>query len=98
MDDLRTVVSSLHSKVEKLIHLHKSSEDEITKLLIENNELKTVINQQEEQILGLQEKNKVIKIASSLSGSAPEEKTTGMKLKINELVREIDNCIALLNK
>ncbi len=98
MNDLRTVVSSLHSKVEKIMHLHKSSEDDLIKLMNENNELKAVINHQQEQIANLEEKHKVMKIASSLSGAVSDEKTTGMKLKINELVREIDNCIALLNK
>ena len=40
--------------------------------------------------------NKVIKIANSLSDS--DDSTLGVKLKINELVREIDKCIAYLNK
>jgi hypothetical protein len=35
-------------------------------------------------------------MAKSLGGDS--EKNTEMKLKINELVREIDKCISLLNK
>jgi hypothetical protein len=37
-----------------------------------------------------------LKFAKSLLGA--EEDSHGAKLKINRIVREIDNCIALLNK
>jgi cell division septum initiation protein DivIVA len=44
----------------------------------------------------LNEKYKVLKMAKSLEGVSTENKD--VKLKINEMVREIDKCIALLNK
>ena len=43
----------------------------------------------------LSEKNKVLKLAKSLSGK--QGKSTDIKLKINELIREIDKCIAQVN-
>ena len=43
----------------------------------------------------LDKKQKVQTIANSLE--SPEERTSA-KLKINELVREIDRCVALINK
>ena len=49
----------------------------------------------EAKITALEEANKTIKIAKSLTGA---EESTEAKLKINALVREIDKCIALLNK
>ena len=48
------------------------------------------------QIENFNEKFKMLKMAKSLGGDS--EKNTEMKLKINELVREIDKCISLLNK
>jgi len=42
----------------------------------------------------LEEKNKLLRVAKSLEG---EDKTKA-KLRINELLREVDRCIALLNK
>lgn len=42
----------------------------------------------------LEEKNKILRIAKSIDG---EDKTKA-KLRINELLREVDRCIALLNK
>ncbi len=44
----------------------------------------------------LSDKYKVLKMAKSLEGASSENKE--VKLKINEMVREIDKCIALLNK
>ena len=43
----------------------------------------------------LSEQYKVLKLAKSLSGE--EVKSTDIKLKINELIREIDKCIAQVN-
>jgi chromosome segregation ATPase len=54
----------------------------------EKEELKTTINNLEERI-------KIVKLAKSLSET--DEKTNQVKQRINELVREIEKCIALLN-
>jgi hypothetical protein len=44
----------------------------------------------------LDEQNKAIRIARHVSGDT--DKNLAIKLKINELVREIDKCIAQLNR
>ena len=44
----------------------------------------------------LQEKVRLMKISKSVDTSQEDAKST--KLKINEYIREIDKCIALLNK
>ena len=59
-------------------------------------ELKNTLKQQKSEIENFNGKVKMLKMAKSLSGDS--EKNTEMKLKINELVREIDKCISLLNK
>jgi hypothetical protein len=61
----------------------------INRLEGEKKELKTTINNLEERI-------KIIKLAKSLSDT--DEKSFQAKLRINELVREIDKCIVLLNR
>jgi hypothetical protein len=38
----------------------------------------------------------MVKLAKSIEGSG--EDTSKLKLKINEVVREVDKCIAMLNK
>ena len=48
------------------------------------------------RISDLKEKNKILKLSASLQGKGEDTKAT--KQQINELVREVDKCIALLNK
>lgn len=60
--------------------------------------LNGLVAEKEAEINGLSEKNKIVKLAKSLAGADSGEKSTELKLKINELLREVDKCMALLNK
>lgn len=97
MDENSTslIVDSLQSKVEKLIIQHKKAKEDIKQLTDENAFLHSKITETKLQMKAVGEQNKVLKLAKTLSGS--EEKSTDLKLKINELVREIDKCIAQVN-
>ncbi|MDP4267535.1 MAG: hypothetical protein Q8880_08885, partial [Bacteroidota bacterium] len=64
-------------------------------LINENKHLLKIIDEQKEFINNIEEKNKILKIASSINS---KENSKEVKLKINEFLREIDKCIALLNK
>ena len=50
-----------------------------------------------DEIVKLQEQIKLLKLAKQLDGEGIE-KTKEVKLMINEMLREIDKCIALINK
>jgi len=67
------------------------------KLLLqqENDASVAGLESKEKEILNLQEKIKLMNISKSGDASKQEVKET--RLKINEYVREIDKCIALLN-
>ena len=93
--DISLVVSSLQSKVEKLILQHRKTTEEIKQQKEDNEFLRKALQKQKVNFSELQEKNKVLKLANNISGA--EGKNTEVKLKINELVREIDKCIALVN-
>ena len=74
---------------------HKEQENtnlnkEISKHMTEINQLKSNISQLNEQV-------KMLKLASQIEGNEVGS-TKDVKLMINEMVREIDKCIALLNK
>ena len=47
----------------------------------------------------LNNKIKIIKLAQNISSGKPDEnqEVTELKRKINEYIKEIDNCIAMLN-
>ena len=89
------VISSLEKKVKELVKRYAELKRRNTTLENELTELRKTVDSQKEAIISLEEKNKIIKLAKSLADSNPD--TAAMKYKINELVREIDKCIAQMN-
>ena len=98
MNELHEIVANLESKAQKLIHLHNKALEENEKLSLSNAELQEKLSQKELEFKELEEKHQAVKLAKSLLENTQTEKTTDIKLKINELVRDIDKSIALLNR
>lgn len=96
MGDLKSVALSLESKIEKLVDLHQRTKKELSNLKTQNIHLTQTLDEQKNSIKELEEKNKILKLSKSLSNT--NENPYELKLKINELIREVDKCIALLNK
>lgn len=95
MESAGTIIAGIDYKVRKLISQIEKLDNENKELNNKINELKTNIRNLELNISEQQDKIKVLKLAKSLN---KEESKTEVKLKINELLREIDNCVRLLNK
>ncbi len=79
----------------KLIDKYNQLKIENTNLLKNNNDLQFVLDEKNNKILDLQNKVKLMNITNNVDRDKDEIKST--RLKINEYVREIDKCIALLN-
>jgi len=90
------VLNSIKEKVHTLMSNNSSLKEQNIQLETKVSELKNTLKQQKSEIENFNGKVKMLKMAKSLVGDS--EKNTEMKLKINELVREIDKCISLLNK
>ena len=95
MKDLSKIGNSLQAKVTKLIELHKALEAENIVLKNDKKELAQKVEDQKNIINELEERYKVSKIVKALNNN---ESANDAKLKINELVREIEKCIVLLNR
>ena len=93
--NLSLTIASLHSKVEKLIILNKKNVDDLKRFREENEVLKDDVKRMRKREVELEEKVKVLALAKSLGDN--EIGKNELKLKISELVREIDKCIALTN-
>lgn len=97
MTERETVLlKGFKAKLDKLINLHSRMKEE-KQLLTEENarlteQIRTLAVRNEE----LNRKIEELKFAKSLLGA--EDDPHEAKLKINRIVREIDKCIALLNK
>ncbi|MCD8529016.1 MAG: hypothetical protein LRY27_03435 [Chitinophagales bacterium] len=60
--------------------------------------LQNELNNSKTQIKDLQEKLQMLKLAKSIGNEEIKEEKTDLKRKINEYIKEIDRCIALLNE
>lgn len=89
-------LANLKLKAEELAGKHHEIIEERNALKLEINELKSVVDLQKNTIKDLEEQNKITKIANSISDDDINSKE--LKLKINEYIREIDKCIAMLNE
>ena len=93
---MKTIINNIEVKVGKLIAKYDQLNAEKLDLQRNNNTLNVRLQEKESQIVALQDKVKLMNISKSVDASKEEVKST--RLKINEYVREIDRCIALLNK
>jgi len=96
MSDNQSQLVQLKLKVEKLINLHTQLVKENQQLKLIQTQLTEEIKRSHQQVADLVEKNKLIKMAQAVSGT--DQNTRDLKLKINEYIREIDRCLALINR
>jgi len=91
----RTVlIDSIESKVIQLREQQLQLLYEIRERKKEIEQLKEIQEQQKQTIKELEDKIKLLRIAKT---TETKEGAVDAKLKINELIREIDKCIGLLN-
>ena len=95
MEHLDGYIQNLTVKVEKLVQRQSDLVLENTELRHKNVELERLVNDQKNALTELQEQNKVVKIAKAVTEDDDDRKE--QRKRLNELVREIDKCIALLN-
>ena len=90
------LLNDFKEKLDKLIRYTLKMKSENRLLLEEQARLKEQISLLNTKNEELQRKSEELKFAKSMLGG--EENSHEAKIKINRLVREIDKCIALLNK
>ncbi len=95
MSESISVVGRIRTKVQALASKNAAMGSEISELKSKISILENSVAEKDKSIEELNEKIKMLKMAKSLDGGSDNKE---MKLKINELVREIDKCIALVNK
>ena len=93
---MKDIINNIEVKLGKLIAKHQQLSNDKLLLTQENNDLSDKLKIKEDEITTLQDKIKLMNISKSVETSKEEIKAS--RLKINEYVREIDKCIALLNK
>lgn len=101
MDNYSKRIVELHAKVRKILAHQHSLELEIKELKEEKKRFEGTIQGKNAEIEELNNKNKILKLAKNISAdkndSTEIEKNTELKRKINEYIKEVDKCIAMLN-
>ena len=95
MKDLELLVSGIGYKVRKLTGQMEVLKDELNRVVLEKQTLEKDVRDKRNEVKTLEEKIKLINVAKSIESGKDSAQA---KQKINELVREIDKCIGLLNK
>lgn len=90
------LIENFKFKLRKIISLYKQQQTKNIVLIEEKNNLLKLLKERELEIEQLKEENTKLKLAKSISSN--DEESQEAKSKINKLVREIDKCIALLNR
>lgn len=94
--DLVSIVESIQKKLTLISEKQQRLKSENNQLLnqiaaleLKNIELQNRLDEKEEAI-------KTLKLARTMAGDSTD--TQGVKRQINEMVKEIDKCVALLNR
>ena len=90
LNEIRSFIKSLKEKLNSKIQENNKLKEEILSAGEEITHLKNKISDLNENV-------KMLKLASQIDGNEVGS-TKDVKLMINEMVREIDKCIVLLNK
>ena len=86
----------LNRKLDELFNRYNNLRSELGILRKVNEDLKVDLHEREERIKELELKYERVKLSGALMGEG--ENAAEAKRKINDLVREIDRCVALLNR
>jgi hypothetical protein len=91
------IFSSLRQRIMSIISLYENQKSKAAEYQKKNIELQNQVMMLESKLADLEKKHENLKIAKVLS-SLPGEDVHETKIQVNRIVREIDKCIALLNR
>ncbi|HEX2921383.1 MAG TPA: hypothetical protein VHO50_09500 [Bacteroidales bacterium] len=86
----------LNRKIDELLTRYKNLKAEVQEVYHMNEELKAMVQSRDERIKELEIKYERVKLTGALLGEG--ENASEAKRRLNDLVREIDKCVALLNR
>lgn len=90
------LISTIKGKIYEIVSVYEKVKTENEVLARENKSLNEIIRSKQKEISNFEKKLDTLKIAKTVVMSTEDKHEA--KLKVNRIVREIDKCIALLNK
>ena len=95
MLDIETIVADIERKATRLLEENARLRAKEKSLTGELKDLQEQIKQQNTIISNLKEENKLLKLGEKLTQKGD---TTELKLRINQLIRNIDKSLAMINE
>lgn len=92
------IIQRIENKINQLGSMKVQLEAQLGRLKQENASLYKINNELLAQVDELKEKNRELETTKSLQPAVQEEFRSATKQRINDLVKEIDECLSLLNK
>jgi hypothetical protein len=96
MSQQEEIINQLKGKVREIIAVYEKVKLDNDRLTKENKGLNEIVKSKQREILNFEKKFDTLKVAKTVVMSTEDKHEA--KLKVNRIVREIDKCIALLNK
>ena len=96
MDDSKKIVESLKEKVAKIIDDNRSLRQELSRLTEDYAKAVQEKRACEENVRRLNRRIETLEISGGLAGNHEDRRIA--RLRVNKLLREIDKCLALMNK
>ncbi len=87
----------IHEKIQLLLNRLHEQQQRMAGLEEENDSLKKLLNERNSKVAELDNQLHLLKLTKSISASGDETQKAALKKKINELIKEIDQCVGLLN-
>lgn len=96
MENPNTQLDQIKIKVEKLIMLHTNLYEQNLKLEADKKMLQSRLDEQNLLLAGLKEKEKISNLANVINTNTQDSRE--VKKQISNYIKEIDRCLAMLNK
>jgi len=95
-EEYKKILSVLNKNISSVIALYNKEKQLNDKLSTEVENLNNELNIHKDRNQEIENKYNNLKLAKVINSESEGDKEA--KLKLNKIIREIDNCIALLNK
>ena len=96
MSELNRQLDQIKQDLKKLVHLYNALKTENQRLLSDNAGLCATVDDQAKKIEELENKNLTLQISKTVAGD--KLNNTALKQKLNEFIKEIDDCLAHLKE
>ncbi len=90
------ILEGIKDKIQSVKDRMREQLDENNRLIRKNEDLQQMVQQKQSTIDELEQKNQQLSLVKSIMADGADAHDA--KIRINRIVREIDKCIALLNR